>query len=258
MYEEVRYAKPFLREVVVRVDFVAALPGLEKSLPPKLANEVSVEFPISEPVDTIARELQLSGEGVQQRETRSKQWNFFGKDREKQLALAPTFMFISYRQYTTFEDMESQYSSVARALGRAFPEAKASRFGLRYVNVIENPDLPNPTSWGDYFSPELLGTIGFFRKPDNLTRLINIAELRSGDIDLRFQFGMPNPDYPAVMRRPQFVLDLDGYVQNAHDLGDSIKYMAEAHAEIQNLFEDSITDKLRGLMNVKPALSVRQ
>jgi uncharacterized protein (TIGR04255 family) len=80
---------------------------------------------------------------------------------------------------------------------------------------------------------------------------MHVAELQSGDIDVRFQFGMPNPDYPAVIKRPQFVLDMDAYVKTSHDLGGSVQYIEQAHSLIQELFERSIADKLRRHMNAK-------
>jgi hypothetical protein len=53
---------------------------------------------------------------------------------------------------------------------------------------------------------------------------------------------MPNPDYPALIKRPLFVLDFDAYVQTAHELRESLHYMEQAHTCIQGLFEESITE----------------
>ena len=258
MYEEICYKKPFLKEVIARIDFVAPLEALEKALPPKLAKVLSEHFPISEPIDAIAREFQLTGDEVRHRETRFKQWNFFGKEREKQLTLAAPFVFVTYGRYITYENMKAQFAAVVDAVGKAFPDARAARLGLRYINSIEIPDLATPTSWSEYIAAGLLGTMPFFTDPEHLTRLIQIAELKYGDLDVRFQFGMPNPDYPAMMRRPQFVLDLDAYVQTAHDLGDSLQYMEQAHERIQELFERSITSRLRERMNARPAVPVQE
>jgi uncharacterized protein (TIGR04255 family) len=69
---------------------------------------------------------------------------------------------------------------------------------------------------------------------------------------------MPNPDYPAIIKRPVFVLDLDAYVQMAHDLAESLQYMEEAHTRIQDLFERSITQQLRERMNVRPPVPIQQ
>ncbi|HUI20810.1 MAG TPA: TIGR04255 family protein [Methylocella sp.] len=251
MYDEICYEKPFLKEAIARIDFIAPLEGLDKALPPKLARVVSTHFQVSEPTEAIAQQLQLSGEGVSHHQARFKQWNFFGKEREKQLTIAAPWVFVTYNRYTTFEDMKEQFAAVVEAVGKAFPDAKAGRFGLRYINLIEISDLADPTSWGDYIAPQLLGTMAFFTQPRRLTRLIQVAELKYDDLDLRFQFGMPNPDYPATMKRPQFVLDIDVYVQTAHDLGDSLQHMEQAHGLIQDLFERSVTNRLRERMNAR-------
>src|SRR5262249_24844352 len=97
-----------------------------------------------------------------------------------------------------------------------------------------------------------LGTSGLLLQPNNLTRSLRLAEFKYDDLDLRFTSGMPNPDYPAVMKRPMFVLDLDAYVQTAHDISESLKYMDKAHELIQDFFEKSIKNALRERMNAAP------
>jgi uncharacterized protein (TIGR04255 family) len=154
-------------------------------------------------------------------------------------------------RYTTYEDMKEHFSVVVSEIAKTFPDVRASRFGLRFINVIEELSLASPIDWKEYIAPELLGISNFFLVSPPLTRLMHVAELQSGDIDVRFQFGMPNPDYPAVIKRPQFVLDMDAYVKTSHDLGDSVQYVEQAHSLIQDLFERSITDKLRRHMNAK-------
>ena len=253
MYEEVCYQKPFLKEVVARIDFVAPLAGLEKNLPTKLANTASDHFPIAEPTESTTQELTLEASGkLQHRETRFQIWNFFGKDREKQLTLAAPFMFISFKKYTTFENMKEAWAAIVQAVGKAFPDGKAARFGLRYINSIEIDGLP-PTTWNDYIANGLLGSIAFFNQPESMTRLNQVAEFKYDDVQVRGQFGMPNPDYPAVMKRAMFVVDLDAYVDTAHDLSDSLQHMDKAHEHIQALFEKCITAKLRERMNANAA-----
>lgn len=246
------YKKPYLKQVIARIDFVSPIVALEKTLPTELAKVASLHFPISEPVDVIAKNFQLSLTGaVQQSEKPFKQWNFFGKEREKQLTLATSFFNLVYTRYTTYEDMKKHISVIVDALAKEFPEVRAARFGLRFVNVIEDIPLDSPITWDDYIAKELHGMNAFLSMSNPLTRLMHLAELKSGEMDVRFQFGMPNPDYPAVMKRPQFVLDLDAYIQTAHILSDSLNYVENAHSVIQDLFERSITEKLRMRMNAK-------
>lgn len=248
MYEEVCYEKPFLKEVIVRIDYLAPIEGLERALPAKLAKVASDRFPIAEPAEGLAQELQLGAGEIHHKETRFKHWNFFGKDREKQFSLAAPSMFVTHSRYSTYEVLKEDWSAVVDAVAKAFPEVRAGRFGLRYVNHIEIEGIP-PTAWADYIAADLIQADAFFYKPVHLTRLLHLAELRYGDLQLRFQFGMPNPDFPAVVRRPLFILDFDAYIQVAQDLPESLNLMDEAHGRIQELFEQSITNPLRERMN---------
>ena len=175
---------------------------------------------------------------------------FLGKEREKQLVLAAPFFYLSYGRYSTHEAMKEHFASIVSGMVREFPDVQASRFGLRFINVIEVP-LDSPTVWDRYINQDLLNTVKFFDETLPLARLMHIAELNFGEINLRFQFGMPNPDFPAVIKRPQFVLDLDAYVQTAYDLTDSVRYVEQAHPVLQDLFERSITNELRRVMDAQ-------
>lgn len=248
MYEQVCYQKPFLSEAIARIDFIAPLAEFENSFPAKLANIISAHFPISEPSETIAQELQLTPEAVHHRQSKVKQWNFYGKEREKQITIAAPFFFVSYKQYTSFEDMKSNFTAVLDGIKKVSPDAKVGRFGLRYINNIEISDLPNPTIWNDYINEELLKAFTFFES-EKLTRMFHIAELKNEELKIRFQFGMPNPDFPAAIKRPLFIMDFDAYVESAHDFDEVIQYMNQSHMTIQNLFEKSITANLRAKMN---------
>jgi uncharacterized protein (TIGR04255 family) len=250
MYEEVCYEKPYLREVVARIDFVSPVEGMAKALPARLANVISEHFQISEPIDAVSQEFEINNEGVrQQKRTLFKQWNFFGKEREKQLSVSAPFMFVTFARYMNFEAMKEDWNAVVQAVAKAFPDARAGRFGLRYINSIEIEDQA-PTAWDDLIAPGLLAALQFFNRSEHLTRLIQVVGLKYGNLDVQVQFGMPNPDFPAVMKRAAFVLDFDGYVQTAHELAESLQHMEDAHARIQDLFEKSITDRLRERMNV--------
>src|SRR5271166_6774424 len=124
MYETVCYEKHFLKQVVARIDFVAPLLELEKSLPQKLGKALSNCFPIIEPSETFEQELQITGDEVKRsKQQQFKQWNFFGKQREKQLALAAGFVFVICTRYTTYEDLKTDFTSTVDALAKAFPDS---------------------------------------------------------------------------------------------------------------------------------------
>jgi uncharacterized protein (TIGR04255 family) len=160
---------------------------------------------------------------------------------------------VNFSAYRNFDDLKENFTPVVDAIRSAFPDAKAGRFGLRYINDISDGDLPVTEGWGKYISGQLVSSISFFDS-EKLTRLIHVAETKCGDLNLRFQFGLANPDYPAVLKRPSFVLDFDAYIREAHALAISLEHLDRAHSCIQDLFEKSITDDLRERMNAKPAV----
>jgi len=74
-------------------------------------------------------------------------------------------------------------------------------------------------------------------------------ELDLSDMRVRFQYGMHNPDYPSVIRRKQFILDYDAYREETQTGDELERNLMRFHSKIQELFEQSITDELRRIMN---------
>lgn len=251
MYEQVCYQKSYLKQVIAKIDFASPLLQIQNGVPSKLLKTIIENFSIVEPGELINQEFLHEGESLQFKQTMIKQWNYYSKDRSRQLTLSAESIFVVYTIYKSYEETKEQFGIVIDALSKAFPETKASRFGLRYINQIELV-LDDATKWKDLINAKLLGSRDFFENTDSLTRLISIAELQYEDISVRFQFGMPNPDYPAPIKRPLFILDLDGSVSQAHDLTETPDYMDQAHSHIQKIYERSITDSLRGKMDARP------
>ncbi|AIO70884.1 TIGR04255 family protein [Burkholderia oklahomensis] len=251
MYEEVCYRKSFLKQVIAKVDFASPLKQLDDGVPPNLLNAIVHHFAIVEPpADMLSHEVSFDNAGVRTKQITSKQRSFFAIDRSRQLVLAAQAMFINYTSYSTYEETKAQFVAAIDAISASFPEAKVARFGLRYINEITVP-LDDPTQWETYIDDRLLGSRSFFGDHDPLTRSVSITELGYDEIGLRFQYGIPNPDYPAVVRRPLFILDFDASVSQAHDLRDVAGYMDAAHGRIQELYERSIKESLREQMDVR-------
>ena len=253
MYDQVCYERPFLKEVIARIDFLVPLASVAKELPPKMANAVSKLFPISQPNKAIAQELQLTKEMLQHSRKEVMEWIFFGKDREKRLVVTAEALFVSYSSYTTYEDLNRDFTIATEEIFKAFPDVRARRLGLRYVNNIEVADAADkPTSWDAYINTQLLGLFNLFGDPNHVARLFHIVELKYDDASLKFQFGMPNPDFPATIRKPLFVIDLDASVVGSQDCAEILSNVDHCHALVQDRFEHSITDKLRDRMHARP------
>lgn len=190
--------------------------------------------------------------GVQTSSKETVQWVYHGRNREKTLIIEPGAITVTGRKYISYENFQSNLNEI---LNSAFEEEKdlsAARFGLRYVNLIDLGGN-DPLSWREYIREEMLGIIDTHKDQGALSRVFHIVEFNYDSILVKFQFGIPNPDYPALIKRKQFVLDIDAYVHGALTKDDIVNSLETAHEKIQELFESSITDATRKLM--KPVTS---
>jgi len=252
MLDPICYNKPFLAEVIARIDFAAPLERLEKGLPVKLLSAIIKIFPIVEPpADLSVHEVMISDAAVDRKTRALKQRKFFTKDRLRELTLTSESVFVQFKSYKSYSETRDQFGTVVAAVLAEFPDTVVARFGIRYINQIDMP-MADPTSWQDYIDEKLLGSRRQILDGEEITRLITIVELKYGDVALRFQYGMPNPDHPATIRRSLFVLDFDASVTQAHSLSETLGHMDAGHTRIQDLFERSITNALREKMDVRP------
>lgn len=246
-YSKVCYSSNFLKEVILRIDFPAPVLSLEKTLPNKLSKAALTRFPIRESQKVQAQELQFSATGISANSREETQWAFFGKEREKNVVIAPQHLVLSVRSYNTFEELTGDFFAIVDVLKMIEPELVISRMGLRYINIIDLPN-GNPLDWDEHIDGSLLGMINFNGKQDNLSRAFHVLEYKFDDTNLKCQFGIANPDYPAVIKRRQFVLDIDAYSTAAYEVNDLRKTIGDAHELIQNFFESSISEQTRKLM----------
>ena len=74
-------------------------------------------------------------------------------------------------------------------------------------------------------------------------------EYINSDIRLNMNFGEFNRNYPGAIEKHDFVLDYDAFIQGNYKLSDVFPQKLDtAHNMIQDVFENSITDKLREVM----------
>lgn len=247
MYEDVLYKKPFLKEVIFRLDFPTPLLGIEKSLPTKVSNKILKRFPIAEPQKSQAQEFQFSGTDFQTSSKEITTWTFHGKERNKTLSIIPSTLTLSVKNYVNYELLIDDLRDILEEFFKSHKDLNASRMGLRYVNIIDLKG-DNPMDWKDYINEGMLGIFDFHKDQTSLTRIFHVLEYGFEDLSVKFQFGIVNPDYPSRIKRKQFVLDIDAYFSGAFDYAEVIENIDSSHNKIQELFEKSITDETRTKM----------
>jgi uncharacterized protein (TIGR04255 family) len=244
---KVVYPKPFLKEVIVRLDFSTAIGSLATQLPAKISNSILKRFPVLEPKKVQAKEFEISGSEITTRTADGTEWTFYGKEREKKFVVVPSAAIVSVKKYVSYESLKADLEDPLKVMSGELADLRFSRIGLRYVNVIEMSD-GDPLSWAEYVNEKILGIIDFHEEKQYMSRAFHILEYNFDGQALKFQFGIINPDYPAVIRKRHFVLDLDSYFHGAYDFDQVWSSLDAAHEKIQSFFEKSITDKTRTLM----------
>lgn len=249
MYENICYKKPFLTEVVLRIDFPSPIEGIGNNLPQNVSKAALKRFSISEPQKLHSQEFKISGaeQKVQTRRTELTQWVFHGAQREKQLIIAPNSIIFTTKKYVSYESFIDDVRFFLNEFYKTYKGLSASRMGLRYVNNIAIGE-EDPLTWPKYINEGMLGNISYQGDHSNIARSFHILEYNYGDQFLKFQFGLANPDFPAVVKRKQFILDLDSYFHGAIEENEVFDCIQKAHEKIQELFESSITEETRKLM----------
>lgn len=247
MYEDKCYRKTFLKEVIFRIDFLSPLEAIEKSVPKSISKTILKRFPILEPRKAHTQEFQLTGPNLHARSSEMTQWVFYGKEREKSIVIDQNAIVFLVKEYKSYENLLEDIDGILKIFFSDFKEIAVARVGLRYVNVIEI-DEPEPLVWKRYINEDILGIIDFHDEKQFLTRVFHIVEFNFDGLAVKYQFGLANPDYPALIKRKNFVLDIDAYSNGSFDYGDVMTCLEDAHKRIQDIFERSITDNLRQLM----------
>lgn len=245
-----KYKKNFLKGVLARIDFSIPIAEISDSLKTEFVQVIMKNFPLKETSKIIGQELQFAPQGVRSRGLQETEWLFHGKDREKTLHITKNALIIEHKTYDSFTNLKADFIKSVDALYLAYPDIIASRLGLRYVNNIDI-DEANPLDWSEYLNNGLLCELNMSLDNDKISRFFSSLDFNFGDMNLRFQYGNHNPDYPAVIKRKFFVLDFDAYLEVFQEKKDIINNLDKFHEKVEEYFEKCITDKLREILNAK-------
>ena len=207
--------------------------------------------PIAEAGKLVTHEF-LSGPDVQKVDRKEiTEWNFWGVERVKRFTIQPQWLFTSFKEYSTYTSMRDDFLTLANASLGQLNIKHIGRLGLRYINEIrvDAKHVSDPLNWDGLINEELLNSIRF-RVPDaNPIRLFNNLEYSFGGFQVRFRFGLYNPDYPAQIKQRVFVLDYDAFYRGLLDINDIESSLDQYHSAIEALFERSIEEGLRRILN---------
>ncbi|EMG37383.1 hypothetical protein PCS_01896 [Desulfocurvibacter africanus PCS] len=244
------YNTNFISSVILRLDFSTPVEMLGSSLPADLEKKILRQFPIKEPKRRISSTFTLGNTApkIEQREE-GVAWFFHSMDRGQSIELSNEHFLVTTKAYSSFESFMNIFDEISSHIYTETQGIVANRLGLRYVNTINIPK-ENPLDWSQYISSSLLHMFSVVENKETISQAFNILGMNFGDMQLKFQYGMPNPDYPATIKKNIFILDFDAFYQGLVEHSDFRTLIKRFHTTIQDSFESSITDEFRRYMDM--------
>lgn len=251
------YKKNFLSNVICRLDFKqrpAALLSAERSA---FTKSIEERYPAIEEIKKVNFSIEFKP-GAEK--TGGVEQAFLGVQwRHRKVAdamlfvvLDPDYFSIECGQngFTTFDEFWTEADFVLGALKAAFPDLAFSRAGTRYINQIKLDD-GGALDWDNLINAELLRSVlAAVPEPNSLARSMHQVTTLKDDFQTVLNYGIPNPDFPNVVARRHFVLDID-CSKSATIVHDEVPGLFMAmNKRCEQIFESSIENGLREKMEI--------
>jgi uncharacterized protein (TIGR04255 family) len=168
-------------------------------------------------------------------------------DGKRTLTLTPDFLAVEYAAgaYDHFVELKEQIGFVLQAFRDNFESVQFTRIGLRYVNEITRSE-GDALDWAGLINPDLVTSVkAGLHNGLRMTRSAHQLIALKDDITVILNYGINNPDFPNVVARRQFVLDLDCYISGVVESGDVEQRIKDVNGLAEKIFENSIGDDLR-------------
>lgn len=235
----------------------------------RLFKAVGPEFPIVEPATETTLVVGPAGSISAPAETKTVR--FMTRDRRASVLVTPTQLVVDTTKYVRFEDFLAWIEiGLAGLSSLETPVAGAVRIGLRYIDEVRVADIGATTeSWSPYVSGHLLaaGTVDVVGiSAQTMQGLVQYnldvehsVVMRYGSLSGRTVGDTPLAPRGALQDGPYFLFDIDSFwTQPGHGLAEFATEAVKAevislHDPIRELFESSITDRLRQVFREVPS-----
>lgn len=246
-----KYKKNYLTNVIFRVDF---LKSVELSSLRIFTEKISNIYPLSKQIDGEEGfiDFDLKTKIINQKTNKIVSWDFFDKNKTKKLNICSSSLFIEYYKYNNSSDLIIDAEKIVKEFVELFGVKTIRRMGLRYVNEINIENEKNFLDWTKYINKDLLGEIVFAGKESlSVSRAMGQLVFKDGFNSLNFNYGIYNNDFPNEINKKSFILDYDYYSNIPIDTSETnlIDTVKDYNKKIEKLFESSITDAFRKLLN---------
>ena len=247
------YKKNYLKHVIFKLDFGPVSYFLQRDYLKKLYNDYLKElFDIYDIVTNtdisinIRDNVQTVNQVVRYQMLCKKNSN----DESPSFVLDQNNMLVDMlTNYQNLETFIEVIKTCMQCLNK--DDVYINRFGLRYINEIPIPVKDNPLYNVDYIATDLTSKELNFLEDDFKTKIVRSlsqTEFEFDDYKTRFVTGYFNKSYPNKMTNNEYLVDINCFTSSV-EIDDIIELVTKMNKNtIENLFEKSITDKLRAIM----------
>lgn len=258
-YSSVCYKNSFLNQVIARVDFVQFIQtnqvfdvNVEKEILkifPRRGKDQIIRF---NSINVVFNQKNNGLPNANGEIIEGIQREYFTNDGGNKLILCNKFVVFEINNYVCFEEHRHWFQSILLALFQK-NKISATRTGIRYINIFDTSRIKLQKN---FFTSDVASSLHIkLVEEENRPRLIrsmHMAEYRIDEMTMNFRYGMFNPEYPNFLKKNDFALDFDFFSNEVIDSSSELlQVFDKGHNEIQYLFEESITDSLREVMNVE-------
>lgn len=245
------YNKNFLTSVLVRVDFQSLSSWENQEKKNEIQAFLKEFYPKSQTIKGQDLEL-ITGKGITPTVNSKVKEGYMFKsvDEEKRVVYGEDSFVFEVIKYGCFTDFINEFKRLFEKFSEIYSFTVSSRFGIRYINNIKIEE-GRATDWKGYINNALFQEFKDFilLETEKPRRTFHSLEFASDLGVLRFLYGMYNSEYPNQIVKKEFVLDYDYFTTDELQGVQLFTRAKEFNDYITNLFERSIGDKLRQIMN---------
>ena len=253
--ERVVYGRNPLDQVITQFQFPPIL-RIDAASPADFQDQVREFFPAYAESSELSFQFPVEVEGESPspltfqlpQSLATKNHAFASEDGIWKINLTRTFMALSTKDYSRWDDFKDKLAIPLDALNATYSPASYSRIGLRYINVIcqsmvEMKDQP----WIELIKPHILGMMAAPQIGLNVRKFQSRfeVELSDGESLARIRTGfVQSKDTGEICYR----LDNDLFYGKKIDIGEAADKLKYLHNRSRRLFRWSITDRLHEAM----------
>ena len=241
---DIRYSNPVLKEYILRIDFQDSIKDLIESIPAEVVAYVkSKGYNIINVKPMHEETVRLNKDEIVRNKMPYQDWQFHnGKDNS--LIVNHKCLIHSVSTYSSFEDHYNEIIGLWDIISDHYSLEFIKRIGLRYINIIDQP--MEYAEVKNFIKKAYIPVMHDLSFSHDVTKMMNVFEIKIlCDCILRLNYGFFNQDHPSVIRKYDYIADMDCFYNGLLEINYIKNYLRKFHESIQNIFEDMITPKLR-------------